>query len=143
MKRHTLGLLLLAFTVSFLSACNAYTPGPVTTRSQAAPIPVPTTEEIAVETTTEAPTTTAPETTIDANIWIETTEVETTEARVYLYAVSAVNVREGASKNSDVIATLSQGQKVEKLGEEGRWVMIDYNGSPAYVYGQYLSEEEP
>lgn len=143
MKKYTLGILMLAFTVSFLSACNAYTPGPVTTRSQAVPIPVPTTEEIALETTTEAPTTAAPETTMDANIWVETSAVETTEAKVYVYAVAGVNVREGSTKNSDVIGTLSEGDQVEKLGEEGSWVKIDYKGTPAYVYGQYLSEEKP
>ena len=141
MKKILPGLLTLAFLVSFLSACNAYTPGPVTSRSQAAPIPVPTTE--AAPTTTAAPETTVPPTTADANIWVETTAPETTEAHIYLYAVSPVNVREGANKNSDVIATLSEGQKVEKLGEEGSWIMIDYKGQTAYVYGQYLSEEEP
>ena len=40
MKKQAAMLLLLAFCFSFITACNAYTPGPVTTRSQAAPVPV-------------------------------------------------------------------------------------------------------
>ena len=146
MKKQAAMLLLLAFCFSFITACNAYTPGPVTTRSQAAPVPVPTTE-IAVETTQEEATTPeeteAPSTTEDPSIWRETEEETTEEVKEYVYAVASVNVRVAASKESDIIATLNEGDMVEKLGEEGNWFKILYNDQEAFVYGTYLSAEKP
>ena len=148
MKKSAGILLLLAFSISFLCACNAYTPGPSTTRSQVAPVSVPPTElvetpaaptETQPATTTAAPVTTAE----DPAIWHQTEEVTTEEVKVYVYAVADVNVRTAANKNSDIIATLSYGDKVEKIGEEGSWFKIIYNDQEAFVYGTYLSEEEP
>ena len=147
MKKSAGILLLLAFSISFLCACNAYTPGPSTTRSQVAPVSVPTTElvETAAPTETQPVTTTAAPTTTaeDPAIWHQTVEETTEEVKLYVYAVADVNVRTAANKNSDIIATLSYGDKVEKIGEEGSWFKIIYNDQEAFVYGTYLSEEEP
>ncbi len=139
--KQTVSILLLTFAVSFICACNAMTPGPSTTRSQAAPVVTPTTEvaeattEQVVAASTEAYSTWAAET------GVEETEVDTTA--VYVYAKSGVNVRDAAGKGSNVIGSLSEGERAEKLGEDGNWVMISYNDGVGYVYNEYLTDEEP
>ena len=54
---------------------------------------------------------------------------------------SPVNVRDAASSQSRVIGELAKGDQVEKLGEDGGWVKIRYQGQEAWVYEEYLSEK--
>ena len=53
---------------------------------------------------------------------------------------SPVNVRDAASSQSRVIGELAKGDQVEKLGEDGGWVKIRYQGQEAWVYEDYMSE---
>ena len=52
---------------------------------------------------------------------------------------SPVNVRDAASSQSRVIGELAKGDQVEKLGEDGGWVKIRYQGQEAWVYEEYMS----
>lgn len=54
---------------------------------------------------------------------------------------SPVNVRDAASSQSRVIGELAKGDQVEKLGEDGGWVKIRYQGQKAWVYEEYMSEK--
>ena len=54
---------------------------------------------------------------------------------------SPVNVRDAASSQSRVIGELAKGDHVEKLGEDGGWVKIRYQGQEAWVYEDYMSEK--
>lgn len=54
---------------------------------------------------------------------------------------SPVNVHDAASSQSRVIGELAKGDQVEKLGEDGGWVKIRYQGQEAWVYEEYMSEK--
>ena len=54
---------------------------------------------------------------------------------------SPVNVRDAASSQSRVIGELAKGDQVEKLGEDGGWVKLRYQGQEAWVYEEYMSEK--
>lgn len=54
---------------------------------------------------------------------------------------SPANVRDAASSQSRVIGELAKGDQVEKLGEDGGWVKIRYQGQEAWVYEEYMSEK--
>lgn len=54
---------------------------------------------------------------------------------------SPVNVRDAASSQSRVIGELAKEDQVEKLGEDGGWVKIRYQGQEAWVYEDYMSEK--
>ena len=54
---------------------------------------------------------------------------------------SPVNVRDAASSQSRVIGELAKGDQVEKLGEDGGWIKIRYQGQEAWVYEDYMSEK--
>ena len=54
---------------------------------------------------------------------------------------SPVNVRDAASSQSRVIGELAKGDQVEKLGEDGGWVKIRYQGQEAWVYEDDMSEK--
>ena len=141
MKKQIVLWTVFAFVFSFLCACSAYTPGPSTSRSQAAPMTVPTT----VLQETAAPTTEAPKQTEQYSTWagVPEPETESTEEEitgVIMYVKSGVNVRERPDKNSTVLGTLSGGDQVEKVGQEGSWVQIKYNGGTAYVFNTYLTD---
>ena len=51
---------------------------------------------------------------------------------------NGVNLRSAASKNGDVVTTLSKGTKVTKIGEEGDWYQVQTsNGQTGYVSSTY------
>ena len=54
---------------------------------------------------------------------------------------SPVNVRDAASSQSHVIGELVKGDQVQKLGEDGGWIKIRYQGQEAWVYEDYMSEK--
>lgn len=71
------------------------------------------------------------------------TPTPTQEAKEMVYCTSPVNVRDAASTGSNVIGMLSTGDAVERLGQEGGWVKILYEGQEAYVYQDYVSSTQP
>lgn len=89
----------------------------------------------------------------NAAVKAETSAVkETEEVKVYsveafettMYAASAVNVRSNYTTQSDVLTSLSPGQKVKVTGRSANgWMRIIYNGKDAFVYEKYLSDSAP
>ena len=71
------------------------------------------------------------------------TPTPTEEPREMVYCISPVNVRDAASTQSNVIGTMSAGDAAEKLGQEGGWVKIRFEGQEAYVYQDYVSQVRP
>lgn len=48
------------------------------------------------------------------------------------------NVRAEASDESEIIGGLDEGTQVEKTGQEGDWIQIDYEGQTGYVFSSLL-----
>ncbi len=61
-----------------------------------------------------------------------------------MYATAGVNVRASYSTQSDVVTSLSPGQKVKVTGRSANgWMRIIYNGQEVFVYEKYLSDSAP
>jgi uncharacterized protein YgiM (DUF1202 family) len=52
----------------------------------------------------------------------------------------SLNVRSEASKDSESLGKADKGDVFTKLGENGDWTQIDYNGTTAYVKTEYTKE---
>ena len=48
------------------------------------------------------------------------------------------NVRAEASDESEIIGGLDEGTQVEKTGQEGDWIQINYEGQTGYVFSSLL-----
>lgn len=53
-------------------------------------------------------------------------------------AVEDANIRAEASSDSEVIGGVEAGGEVTRLGTEGDWVQIEYEGQTGYIYGELL-----
>lgn len=73
----------------------------------------------------------------------EPTPTPTEEPKEMVYCISPVNVREGSSNQAAILGALTAGQAVEKLGEEKSWIKIRFEGKEGWVYGKYVTSEEP
>ncbi|MCD8006145.1 MAG: D-alanyl-D-alanine carboxypeptidase family protein [Oscillospiraceae bacterium] len=72
-------------------------------------------------------------------VLFEVTEMEATT----MYATDPLNVREGPDALYEALGQLAVGDAVTVTGETSNgWYQIDYNGTTAYVSGDYLREEE-
>ena len=91
--------------------------------------PTPTPTETPTPTPTETPTPTPTE-----------TPTPTPEPEVTVFTTDSVNVRAGASTDTEIVGKLFAGASVKKTGEEGDWTIIDYEGGKAYIKSEYLSE---
>lgn len=61
-----------------------------------------------------------------------------------LYSTGSVRVRQSASTSSEVVGSLSKGQKVHAVGQtDNGWIQIEYSGQRAFVSGSYLSATKP
>lgn len=68
--------------------------------------------------------------------------LQTDEVDGVYYAMRDMNVRQGpGSKRYEVVARLRAGDKVTVTTCSKRWSEIDYNGSPAYVFSAYLTQD--
>lgn len=129
--------LALVLALSLLCACNEGGAGGVTSADGTS----------APETTlaqTTAPETTVAETTVAETTAPETTVPETTAPEIaveQLFGVvsaDTLNVRSGAGKKFDVVATLTRGDSVEIVGTENGWHRIKHGEGEAYVSTDYI-----
>lgn len=61
-----------------------------------------------------------------------------------LYSTGSVRVRQSASTSSEVVGSLSKGQKVHAVGQtDNGWIQIEYSGQRAFVSGSHLSATKP
>lgn len=51
------------------------------------------------------------------------------------------NVRAEASSDGEIIGGLDAGTEVEKKGQSGEWIQIEYEGQEAFVHGSLLEEK--
>ncbi len=54
-----------------------------------------------------------------------------------------LNVRAAPSARARIIGGLVKGGVVDILGEQGEWLEIEFNGSTAFVHGDYISLSQP
>ena len=66
---------------------------------------------------------------------------EDTAEGTILVVTEECNVRAAASSDAEILGGLSAGTEVEKKGEDGEWVQIDYDGTEAYVHNSLLQEK--
>lgn len=64
------------------------------------------------------------------------------EAKLGIVTGSCVNIRQEASTSSSIIGQAYQGERLAVLEVKDGWVKIDYNGSEAWMYGQYVDVRE-
>ncbi|MBQ7563084.1 MAG: SH3 domain-containing protein [Lachnospiraceae bacterium] len=63
------------------------------------------------------------------------------EPKYYVQTIKdSVNVRSGASTDTSSLGKVPKGTKFEKLGEEGDWFQIEYNGQNGYIRSDMLEE---
>ena len=51
----------------------------------------------------------------------------------------AVNVRQGAGLNTDVLTTLHNGKNVKVIGKQGEWYKVQVDGLTGYIYQEYIA----
>ena len=69
-----------------------------------------------------------------------TGSAETADGTI-LVVTEDCNVRAAASSDAEILGGLPAGTEVEKKGESGDWIQIEYEGSEAYVFGSLLEEK--
>lgn len=96
---------------------------------------------------TQPETTAAPQTASATKAAAETTAAKkysVTDVKKTMYATASLRVRSSYSTSSDVLAALSDGEKVEVTGQvENGWMRVKYKGIVGYVSGSYLTETPP
>ena len=60
------------------------------------------------------------------------------EAGTMLTVTEDCNVRASADSEGEVIGGFSAGTEVEKKGQEGDWIQVDYDGQTGYIYSGLL-----
>lgn len=61
-----------------------------------------------------------------------------------VYATAGVHIRASYTTESDILDTLGQGESITRTGIcENGWSRVNYNGSDAYIYGDYLTTKAP
>ena len=93
--------------------------------TEAAATEAPT--ETQVQESEEAPTDSVPD---------ETPVTET------FTATDRVNVRAAADTSADRLGAVEMGEKITRIGTEGDWSIIDYNGKKGYIKSEYLTKGE-
>ena len=95
----------------------------------------PTTEEVAEEQpeeevpVEEQPSEETPEEVVD--------EPEATSETVT--ATSTVNVRSAADQSSSKLGQVESGTTLTRIGTDGEWSIVEYNGSTGYIKSEYLT----
>lgn len=80
-----------------------------------------------------------------AEIELEVEEEETDDFKpITLYVLSdSLSVRDGAGLSFEKLGSLYIGDKVKAIGYSDGWYKIDYDGTPAYISEDFVTEENP
>lgn len=101
------------------------TPTPIPVTATEKPEATPTPEFTAVPTATPEP------------------EDDILEVSRVMYAVTPLNIRASNTTSSAIVGSFETNESVQVTGIcDNGWARIDYNGSVAYVYYEYLSSEK-
>ena len=68
----------------------------------------------------------------------DTSSSETSADGTMLTVTEGCNVRAEANSDSEIIGGLDEGDQVQKMGQEGDWIQIEYDGQTGYVYSGLL-----
>ena len=60
-------------------------------------------------------------------------------ANVTMQATTSVNVRKGPGTKHARLGLLRKGERIVAVGSEGSWTKVEYKGSAAFVFTQYLT----
>ena len=71
------------------------------------------------------------------------TEQETEEFIQLLWTSTTVNLRSEPSTDSEVLTVLTEGARLELIGEEEGWVKVSFAGQEGYVSTDYVTDAEP
>ena len=66
-----------------------------------------------------------------------------TQTKETLTTTDRVNVRAGADTSSARLGTVSKGTVVTRIGVEGDWSIIEYNGGTGYIRNDFLTYAQP
>ncbi|HZJ57601.1 MAG TPA: CAP domain-containing protein [Clostridia bacterium] len=73
----------------------------------------------------------------------KTTPKPGTKVNMDMWVMGSVNFRKNSNTHSDIISVLSVGTKVKALEKTpDGWYKVDFEGTPGYVSGKYLSSKE-
>lgn len=92
-----------------------------------------TDEERAAEAAGETAQTTAPAAETSAPVQQAQPAATTPASGPSVTMGADANIRSGASQTSDVVGTVSAGEKVTVIGDADGWYQVDYNGVQGYV----------
>ena len=70
-----------------------------------------------------------------------TTAIDTSNAKT-MYTTTWLNVRSGASSDSEVIGTTDNLEGIQVLDDSGNWYKIAWNGKVGYVYSGYVESNK-
>ena len=70
--------------------------------------------------------------------WVKKQILETSADGTMLTVTEGCNVRAEANSDSEIIGGLDEGDQVQKMGQEGDWIQIEYDGQTGYVYSGLL-----
>lgn len=135
------------FAALALCGCASRQAAPVSSADQATEAPPATSAEIS----SEIETATAPSETATAPT--EETTFVTTDPLDYafeplsakMYSTDTLNVREYPSTEAKIVGQLNPGDEADVVGRtpDGAWYVINFDGSRACVFAEYLSAEQP
>lgn len=58
-----------------------------------------------------------------------------------VYTTAKVNVREEANTSSSKLGTVAEGTAITRIGTEGDWSKVDYEGTTGYIKTEFLTTE--
>lgn len=61
---------------------------------------------------------------------------------VSVYVTDKVNVRYGPSTDAEVYIQADRGTSFSKIGEEGEWTVIEWDGNEYYIFSEYVREKK-
>lgn len=71
----------------------------------------------------------------------ESTQEQTPAEKETLYATERVNVRAAADVSSEKLGNVEMGAAVTRIGTEGEWSIIEFNGGTGYVKSEFLKTD--
>lgn len=72
----------------------------------------------------------------------EETKAKEQQTKTKYASSTTVNVRKEASKDSEIIAQISQNTAVEVISDEGGWAKVKVNGKEGYIASNLLSDKK-
>ena len=75
------------------------------------------------------------------NTTVPTEEVIDESALETVRTTTRVNVRQGPSTNTEILATLEYGTEVSRISDEGEWSRIYFDDRVCYIASRYLREK--